>query len=375
MSGLLLDSLGIQGFRAFRHLRIPRLGRVNLIVGRNNTGKSSVLEALRLYAADGLPSVLTSLLGQRGEFSSAASGDAGEGSPHQQLALEHLFHGRKPLLETTTPIVVGPLNHGGPSLHVRVGWLIQVDDETFGPQFAPADELLNVDPVTSPLVPGLIVRLGEAVQHLLPLRDLTDQASRYLRLRKPRVSCIEVSPCGLEGRSVGRLWGRIVLTDLETDVVAALRIIAPEVERISVVGGDQGGREGTALARVRGLAQPIPLSSMGDGMVRLFNLTLALLNAEDGFLLADEIESGIHYSAQADMWRLVFRVAQRLNVQVFATTHSLDCVTAFQQAAAENTDEEGILIRLQERKGEIEAVLFDEEKLGFAAQEQIEVRG
>jgi AAA15 family ATPase/GTPase len=114
---------------------------------------------------------------------------------------------------------------------------------------------------------------------------------------------------------------------------------------------------------------------MGDGMNRMLNLILALVNAQNGMLLVDEVENGIHYSIQPDLWRLVFHTAQRLNVQVFATTHSLDCVHAFQQAAAENVDEEGVLIRLQHRKGEVEAVLFDEDKLGLATREQIEVRG
>lgn len=114
---------------------------------------------------------------------------------------------------------------------------------------------------------------------------------------------------------------------------------------------------------------------MGDGMTRMLHLVLALVNARDGMLLIDEVENGIHYSVQPDLWRLVFQVARRLNVQVFATSHSLDCVQAFQRAAEEDEAEEGILIRLQHRKGEIEAVPFDEDKLGFATREQIEVRG
>ena len=52
-SPIILDSLEINNFRAFRHLLIERLGRVNLIVGKNNIGKSCLLEALRLYASCG----------------------------------------------------------------------------------------------------------------------------------------------------------------------------------------------------------------------------------------------------------------------------------------------------------------------------------
>jgi predicted ATP-dependent endonuclease of OLD family len=99
-----------------------------------------------------------------------------------------------------------------------------------------------------------------------------------------------------------------------------------------------------------------------------------LVNARNGLLLVDEIENGLHYSAQLDVWRLINRLASRLNVQVFATTHSWDCIESFQKAAQEDTQNEGILIRLESKKGKIVATLFDEKELGIATREQIEVR-
>ncbi|MEP7340735.1 MAG: hypothetical protein ABI977_23595, partial [Acidobacteriota bacterium] len=72
--------------------------------------------------------------------------------------------------------------------------------------------------------------------------------------------------------------------------------------------------------------------------------------------------------------RLVFEVAHRLNVQVFATTHSWDCLTAFQEAAKEDEQDEGVLIRLIERNGKITTVQFDEDELEVVAREGIEVR-
>ncbi len=67
-------------------------------------------------------------------------------------------------------------------------------------------------------------------------------------------------------------------------------------------------------------------------------MTLALVNSSNGFLLIDEFENGLHYSVLHKVWKLIFRLAKDLNVQVFATTHSHDCVTAF-QAASQNSDE------------------------------------
>jgi predicted ATP-dependent endonuclease of OLD family len=83
---------------------------------------------------------------------------------------------------------------------------------------------------------------------------------------------------------------------------------------------------------MRGQRDPIPLGSMGDGMRRILTLAMCAVNVENGFLLIDEIDTGLYYEVQADMWRLILETAQRLDVQVFATTHSWDCVSAFQEA-------------------------------------------
>ena len=109
-------------------------------------------------------------------------------------------------------------------------------------------------------------------------------------------------------------------------------------------------------------------------MNRMFGLALALVNAKDGMLLIDEVDTGLHYSVLPDLWKLIFEVAHRLNVQVFATSHSWDCIQAFQYAAEASKDEEGMLIRLENRKSGIGAVTFDEEELSVVAREQIEVR-
>jgi AAA15 family ATPase/GTPase len=113
---------------------------------------------------------------------------------------------------------------------------------------------------------------------------------------------------------------------------------------------------------------------MGDGMVRLFNLALALVNSKGGILLVDEIENGLHYSIHEKLWELVFKTARDLDVQVFATTHSWDCIEAFQRAACEDTSSEGYLIRLGWRRDDIVATVYDENDLAIVTRDHIEVR-
>ena len=101
---------------------------------------------------------------------------------------------------------------------------------------------------------------------------------------------------------------------------------------------------------------------------------MALANSRDGFLLIDEAENGIHHAVQRDYWRMVFQAAHESNVQVFATTHSWDCVRGFAQAAGENEDIEGVLVRLEKEEDGLRAVRYSERRLKIAAEQRIEVR-
>lgn len=102
---------------------------------------------------------------------------------------------------------------------------------------------------------------------------------------------------------------------------------------------------------------------------------MASVTVKNGFLLVDEIDTGLHYQTQTDMWRLVLEVAQQLNVQVFATTHSWDCVSAFQEALAQSEDSSvGKLFRLSLRDENIRAVEYTADELTIAVRQSIEVR-
>jgi predicted ATP-dependent endonuclease of OLD family len=364
---LALDSLQIRGFRAFDELRVPRLGRVNLIVGKNNVGKSSILEALRLYASQGAPSVIWQILEARDERMPYR---LTQPTDNQRVAsvVKNLFYGRNEIKHQRGLIRIGPLESADKLLTISVGWYLVHTDEEGVRQlrlFQFDDESTEQGPVLA-----AAIRLGsqpELVRRLDP-RSFTSQVAQ-------QNTYVLVGANGMTDAEIGRLWDSIALTDLEEDLLRSLRIIAPEVERVNLVSNPYAprGQERTPIVKIGSLPEPIPLRSLGDGMNRLFGMTLALVNSKDGVLLLDEVESGLHYSVQPDVWRLIFETAHRLRVQVFATTHSLDCIEAFQRAAEEN-DEEGVLIRLENKDGQIVATEFDERRLGIATREEIEVR-
>jgi hypothetical protein len=379
MNTLALSSLEIRNFRAFQHLKIEQLGRVNLIVGKNNVGKSSLLEAVRVYARRGDPALLLDLLEARNELNRPVWWESGSDAFASILNFRHLFRGRQDIRESGGPIIIGPHMQPDQILQINVLWFSEQNDEAGQPklQLLQPDELRAVQNYT----PVLSVDLGSKhVASYFLEREIIDRNSSRPRLPLPSlqetksIRSVFVSSSGLDTKQLGQLWDSVALTEWEQDVVDAIRVIEPDVDRINLVGDPEGGRPRMPVVKVRGLDEVMPLRSMGEGMNRLFEMALALVNARDGILLVDEFESGLHYTVQADAWRLVFEVAHRLNVQVFATSHSWDCIEAFEQAAEEDQYEGAMLIRLERRKNDVITTSFGERELAIATREQIEVR-
>jgi hypothetical protein len=351
MGNLILESLEVRGFRGFRHLQIEHLGRVNLIVGKNNVGKSSLLEALRLYARRGSLALIWELLGERDESAPFSSRPTFPEVEERLDSLRYLFFGRRDVRDFSKSIHIGPINSQDKKLSITMSLLVGNDsDEGPGPRLSTS---IGNQSIAS-------YSIGSPTERLFLLEP------------KGSIDCVFIAANGLTRGQVGELWDGISLTDLEKDVLDALRIIAPGVERLSLVGDPAQRR--TPIVKIKDINQPIPLRSLGDGMQRTLGIALALVNAKDGFLLIDEFENGLYYSVQPNLWRLIFEVARRLNVQVFATTHSWDCIEGFQKAASADKQTEGILIRLESIKGDIVSALFDERQQGIATREQIEVR-
>ncbi len=300
MNNLILDSLAIENFKAFKRLTIDRLGRVNLIVGKNNVGKTCLLEALWFQVTHGDTE-----------------------TQKQILQLRHEFVETEKLISQTKNFIYG--REEATSLKDRP---IKINTLTF-PSGSPSAK---------------------------------------------QIPCLFIPTIRFTPKQIKELWLPIELTPSEDYILQALQIIEPKVLRISLREKEQ---DWLPIVRLSGGKEPVFLSSLGEGVNHLFYFALALANVENGILLIDEIENGLHYSIQPQVWQFIFEMAQRLNVQVFATTHSWDCIEAFQQVVQECPEPENLLISLWEVKGkagEVVGVLADKEKLKVIVQAHIEVR-
>jgi hypothetical protein len=373
-----LTELYLKNFRGVRHLEIDHLGHVNLFVGKNSDGKSTILEAIRILAAEDPARDVVEMLMSRGEVSRDLSGlkSTDEGV---RVAFESLFFDRPSVrpFSRHSLFVSGGLNL--PSLKIELDWAKEEYDPE---QDAVQLKLLESDSPEDPDQYRAVVRIirDERLFRSIRLesRDVNSLVRRmrlYSHQREKMPNVYSVGPTGLSNANLFQIWDTIALTELEHRVVAALRLISPEIEKVALVGnGEARSSARQFIVKTRGFTSPVPMASLGDGIQRMLGVVLAIVGAADGVALIDEIENGVHYSVMEKLWSVLFASAKELNVQVFVATHSLDCIRAFQKVSRSDEEMDGQLIRVERQRGEMKFVRFSEEELEIASDRDIEVR-
>lgn len=400
--GIHLASLSVSGLRGIDQIEIPRLGRVTLLAGKNGIGKTTILEAIRIYATRAQYGVLDEIVTGRDEFIHGLEEDG------VQIVLPDfsaLFTGHT--ISGGVVIEIGPVD-GVSSNKLKItasnldsrqeSLFLELDPDWITEE---RERILTVSvqnhewPVALFLVNGRTRSNGLALssseiksqhQYLTsprfrrPMRFQKNtrlQQSMSRNALPPPVECLFLGPGLLSNEMLSRLWDNVALTDDERYAVEALELIAGRsVERVAMIVNHRTHyRESGPYAMVRFKDQdPVTLRSLGDGALRAFGFAVALANSRSGFLLIDEVENGIHYSAQHDFWKIVFTLACEKNVQVLATTHSWDCIKGFARASLDYGQSDSALVRLERRHGKLRSVEYSRDQLKTAAEQSIEVR-
>jgi energy-coupling factor transporter ATP-binding protein EcfA2 len=371
----MIQDLKIEGFRGLNSLGFAELAQINLIVGKNNSGKTTVLEALRLLMGSDPREGIYSILSSRGEISFRRLVREGfsteNGTP---LASEALFFGR-PDLNDSAPHFSIRANGGRRFLEVEFVWIRRSED----PEQASLRYVeTEVDEFESDAIPGFRITNDER-KILFPI-DRMDRinrmAIRRLAQERRNQNVVYLPSNGMNHDEIGRIWDSIALTDDEDEVINAIKIIAPTIEKLVMVQSPNSRSERVLMAKLKEFRSPVPFSSLGEGTTHLLSVILAIMQASGGMVLIDEVENGVHYSIHNEFWTLIAKLSEKLRVQVFATTHSWDCISGFEQALNSNSCRgvEGALFRVSVGDVGTEVTRFNLSELEIADDEGIEIR-
>ena len=323
----MLDSLHIQNYRLFKDLKIEKLGQVNLISGKNNCGKTALLEAIRLLESKFDNTVINNILFERGDY-----------EVNQEDAYASLFRLYNP----------------------RQNWGIRFNDR-YQIEYFSLEE-----PFRGKIGHYRIYDYdNEAVQ------KHTDKEEYVLDINLPPThpnDKVVYIPFRDNNGSNAKLWSQIALTSKENDVIEILKILDNSIQKINFLGE-------RSVVLTANMSRPIPLKNLGDGANRLLTIALGLVNAQNKVLLIDEFEIGLYHGIQEQLWEIIFKYAKEWNIQVFVTTHSLDTIRAFAEISAK-FEGMGEYLRLQKSRttDEIEAVIYSKKSLNYAIEDSLEMR-
>jgi len=367
-------SFVVRNFRCFQELELKDLARVNLIVGANNAGKTALLEALFLHCGTYNPELALRLNAFRGIETLKVEWGWWAETPWDSLFYQ--FDTAK-----TIELIGEDTATGRRSLRLKVlrelNELARVVQVIRG---KPIDAQRAVD-LRESLKTPLASEMVKVLQ--LECQQNEHHSSHYLVLDPAGVHVVPIPPSPpfpafflgarmrMPFREEAERFGRLELEGKQDKVLEVLKLIEPNLRRLTVVvvGGEP------MLHGDIGIDRLMPLPVMGEGMVRLASLVTHIGNAANGVVLVDEIENGLHYSILLKVWRVIGKVAQQFNTQIFATTHSLECIVAAHRAFSESEDYDFRLHRLERvDKETICAVTYDQKTLDAAIETGLEVR-
>jgi hypothetical protein len=366
----MIKSIKINGYRGFSEFEMSGLGQVNLLVGTNNSGKTSALEGIYLLASQGDPASLWSVLWRRGERFERGP------ETYPQIDISHLFHGHESQIGAKFSLSA---TNETPGRGLTFS-IVEANEEQRKKQSGtgvpvPSRLGLSIKGNPSPsleVVP--LTRSGGVTSEALemPRRIRRGQADDAI------MPTLFITAESLTVDELVGLWDKVTLTPHEERVILALRFLESSIERIAPQAARRdftyGNQRGGFLVKLKGHERPVPIGSMGDGMWRIMAMAIAIAQCKDGVLLIDEIDTGLHYSVMTNMWKLISGAASELNVQVFATTHSYDCVKSLAELCySEPNTAKGVTLQRIER-GKKKSIAYSAEEIETAALHHIEVR-
>jgi len=351
----MFKSIQIKNLRAITKLDVDNLGQVNLFVGQNNCGKTTILEGLFFLIGATNPRLLLSVNTFRGL--TVLSKELWRTFFHNmsiKIPIEICGEVRESKEEQK--LLIRPMKKKVPSTKPGVSDFVSVEVEPGDskPPFIPDGLELEYNSTENPAektVSSIFLKGNEIVVEGAKERDVRGIFNNPLTIFDWKDS-----------------FAAAQRRKQVPEVVSLLKKIDPNISdlRLNEIG---------LLECDIGLPGLLPANLMGGGIAKFLSVSLAMLNSRDGIVLIDEIENGLHHSVQQIMWQAVLNWAQELNVQVFATTHSNECVKSFSNSVETTLfGSEAKLFRIERKDEKFRVVEYTKELLAESLESKWEVR-
>lgn len=354
-------NIKIENFRGVSYLELKGLQHINLLVGKNNCGKTTVLESLFLLTGASNPHLPLRITDLRGL------------NPINIESWETIFNE----LDIKKRIQIsGDLKKPDekrmlvikPNLETYVYSSESRDKKENGLSFAEDYS------ITKPYFDSLTLefsykRKGHKRFNKVISRLIKKEADLVAEQRQEfKDYLVGVYSTGNTRQyDLDKRFHNLMIQNRSEEIVEILRQLVPNLKDIEL------GRDKILYCDI-GLAKKLPVNIMGDGFISILASVMNIMAMENGMVFLDEIENGLHYSSQDILWKAIFTAAQQYNVQVFASTHSNECVNEFAKQGLSTSQNISKLFRIEKINNEIEVIDYDMKSLLASIERQWEVR-
>lgn len=350
----MFKSIEIEHFRGIKHSKIDGLGQVNLFFGKNNCGKSSVLEAIFLIVGLSNPKlpININLLRSYQRFEPS------------DMALD--FYA----LDTMHPISIKASNDEVRELQISLLESTSSKVNLLGNDnnLASTDARNKYGLVLKSLVDNKVIDSAIIFSH----KDNDSDSDYEQRLKldssyKEKLTCRYLAPRFDLYTSLSGLADIIKNKD-EQFIIDAIRIVEPQIRDIVLSQNE--------IFVDIGLEKRIPINVMGDGVRMILSVLTTIYECRGGVVLIDEISNGFHYSVMKDLWRSIIYASQKNNVQVYATTHDIDSIKGLRDAVLGSESEKDVACFKLQRTADSELLpyYYAVDSIDYALEQDIEIR-
>ncbi|NES64358.1 MAG: ATP-binding protein [Okeania sp. SIO2D1] len=355
----------VQNFRCFEEITIDNIERVNLIGGINNVGKTALLEAIFLLKSLNALEIPFQLNFNRGVVQPQTF-DVEE-------ICEWLFYNKQ--VSKAIKIKIVDKNEEDSELILSL-------NKALSPRLFPLSPRANSRKTIKDLklefkkigqkILGFttFLTLDQEERMRIEIQQDEEQEINEIELFPPSVflsSRLRVSP-----KDDAEIFSQFEAINQQNEIIEILQIVEPRLKRLAVlVTGGIPMIHGDI-----GADYLIPVSLMGEGMGRLLSIILSIMNAKEGTVLIDEIENGIHYSVMEKVWQSIAVATRKSNTQLFATTHSYECICAAHQAFSNSELYDFRYFRLEREKETniIKSLTYDKDNIETSLELNLEMR-
>ncbi len=357
----MIKDVHINCFRGIKHLTLGQLGQINLLLGCNNCGKSSVLDALFLISGAANPllnirinslrnydriepdDLLLNYYNLNSSVPINIVADMKDGFSSRELSIRPLL-AQKEVVNMADMAKTSPSNQ---ETSTNYGFVFDYRLTTNGEKKAYKSSLI-VTPE------GRKKREAQVYP-----------ASGY----KEQIVAQYVSP-NYDLRESVKILDEILKNKEEHHIVEILQQVEPRIQDIML-------GEKAVMVDV-GLSQRVPINIMGDGIRKILAVIVTLFKSKDGIVLIDEIDNGIHYKSIPILWSAVLSMAKKNNVQVFASTHNADSLIGLERILSggqQDMQDKTITYTIRRWENEeLKAFRYDFEKFNYVINQEIEIR-